>query len=378
MKLSLTLSLLLGVATLFQGCGSTEDATKKAKKDTVVISGTTTRATIFKLGKATVCLDTNNNNTCDDTELQTTAGQDGSYRLTTNTKVTDGSILIVQGGINLLDGNTSAITLKKYYDSSEGVQNIHIMSTMILQELKRHATIDSTTYEEVLQQMTGNPYNVSVSVLLDDPLDAARNGHEKYAAQLAIIEKSNQPTPSSSKVAQRSPSTTQEITIPSDLEQQTSDYLDTFSQYLSDIGDYLSGLVDMFSDFWADDKNTEEVIETPQSIEVLPITRADLNGAWYIIDNSGDKTCSFINSSDNISVTEADGTETDLSLTFSQSDDVINSMTLKLGFFTADTINFTEYRSNQTFDGSYSSDGETLSGVKMSSYAECKSTKLGL
>ena len=98
-----------------------------------------------------------------------------------------------------------------------------------------------------------------------------------------------------------------------------------------------------------------------------PITRDVINGVWHIDNAQSDDTCATIDAQNNMSVIEKDGSKTDLTLSYSDSK---KSITLKMGFFTADTISFVKYMSDRTFDGHYS-DGTTMHGTEMT-LTKCK------
>ncbi len=380
MKLSLTLSLLLGMATLFQGCGDTPEEAPTSDKTT--IQGSATLGSLLN-NDATVCLDLNNNKVCDSDEPSTQTSPLGEYKLTVDGTVEDGTLIIAYEGVNLLPpptGEHQNLKFYKHYQQIEGSQNVNVFSSLVVHDMQDSL---STTYDDakaniVAEYFTNSTKCASVDVkqAIKSPLDEGNellvcmNGLQAltYDTNTTLLQAS----------AQRA-----STTGGSDLDGYIEDNQTYYDSFLTAVDDYLDMFSDWWDSFWSD--TDEEPATEPPVVEEPPVTvvekdikRPDLNGVWYIIDQSGDKTCSLIDSNDNIKVTEADGTVTDLSLTFSKNGDIIESMTLKLGFFTADTINFAAYRSDFTFDGSYSSDGETLSGIKMDDYNVCTSTKLGL
>lgn len=374
MKLSITLSLLLGMATLFQGCSST-DETAQAKSTT--ITGSTTLASGLRAeNKSTVCLDLNDNLVCDTDEPAANTDIAGKYSLNVEGTVADGTMLLTYGGIDLLPLTDTNQTLKfyKHYVAAEGTQNINIVSTLIVDNMAQNP---DSSYADVKANIANN-YSIDPDQIDGDPLTLKGDFLNRVIGLQALSYDQNvsaQPS-SAYRAADQSADTAPDAGA---LNTFVTDNAGLLDDYLTLLNEYLDAISAWYDSLWEENAVVEEeIIVPPTVIEVLPVKRADLNGAWYIIDASGDKTCSLIDSSDNIQVTEADGTVTDLSLTFSKNGDVITAMTLKLGFFTADTINFAEYRSDKTFDGSYTSDGETLGGIKMSSYTTCKSEKLGL
>ena len=399
MKLSLTLSLLLGLATLFQGCSDsdTSPTTQPAAKVETTISGSTTLASGFKSEtKATVCLDENNNQACDENEASTQTDEQGQYTLVLDHEVEDGALLIAEGGLSRLprdvnSSNVNTLSLYKYYSSEEGNshQNINPMSTIIVNDLLAG---NSSDYKDTLANIA-NKYDFDEDRLLDDPIDVSTTWYswftdgpeffEKVAALEIYLMKM--------KEANKSPmhKSTAKATSPTDKELDIiiTENQSLFDEYLIAFQEYLDNISQSLSD-WYDTWTQEEAAKPPVAEEPpvvnppaptqQPLTRTDINGVWYIIDKSGDKTCSYISSDDKISVTEADGSTTNLTLKYKQINTNSASILLKLGFFTADTIVFDKFMSDKSFDGHYTSDGETLEGVPMKSIGNCKTDKLGL
>ena len=176
MKLSLTLSLLLGMATLFQGCGSTEDAPVDNSKKSTTIKGSTTLGSLLS-NDATVCLDTNNNKICDKGEPSTGTDALGKYKLTVDSSVDDGTLIIVQDGVNLLPpatGEQKNLKFYKQYQGSEDTQNINVFTTLVTNEMESNA---SSTYkdavETVLSEKFGNSTKCSFidsALVTKDPI----------------------------------------------------------------------------------------------------------------------------------------------------------------------------------------------------------------
>ncbi len=392
MKHSLSLAILLGITALFQGCGETEET---ATVDTqTVISGTTTiKSSRFDPDKATVCLDLNENNICNDNEPQTLTNEIGDYKILVPEAIKDGTIIIATGGYSLIlndDQNRSVkniITMHKNYKKSETAQNVNIMSHIVYLDMKQN----SSTYSDALENIA-NKYNYNgTDILLQDPIRIALEdkgfvidgpGVEYYYNAIAIEAYiSEQLKSHSSPAPMRAGSlTTEDDTIIPGLTDLTIDtdlfdsYLETLSAYFEAIWDYLFGGDDVIEEDSGSGDGTTEETGAPTTI---PVTRDAMNAIWYIIDASGDKTCSDIDSGDNISVTEADGKTTDLTLTYTQ-DGTLASLKLSLSFFSVDTIVITDYKDDNTFTGYYASDNETLQGEIVDNLATCKSGKLGL
>ena len=385
MKFSSTLLILLATATLFQGCGETEEAV--AADTQTVIQGSATLGTILN-NDATVCIDMNNNAVCDDNEPTAETDSVGQYKFIIDGSVEDGTLIIAQNGVNLLpppSGEHLNLKFYKSYQSSESDQNVNVFSTLVVNEMQNSL---SSSYAEAIETVVNSAFAnstycsfINSDLAIGDPISDRGDfltcmialQDLTYLADAAQI----QMAPALQRVVQADTS--------SDLDGYIEANTGYFESFLTALTEYLDAFYAWWDSLWADDGTVVEetpVTEEPPVVDepaatTLPITRSDLNGVWYIIDASGDKTCSDIDSADNISVTEADGKTTDLTLTYEQNGDLA-SMKLSLSFFSVDTIVFTEYKSDDTFKGYYASDNETLSGEKVSSLDICKSEKLGL
>jgi len=402
MKLSLSLSIMLGLATLFQGCsdGEKSPTAGKTSNKEVTISGKATLASVFN-NKATVCLDTNNNKTCDKSEPTTTTDSEGAYSFTTKSTVKDGMLLIVSHGytiIPLKDANDTVaqnIQFYKSYQSDDGDQNINIVSTLIADQLEVNDDNDYTLaiddfanqYPKYIQESSsffGTDNYVLKEDLTLDPIDEAAgwffgwfgsdknllklNGALQSIKQDSIVIKSKAPSRSASNSTLPDESTLDEFY------NSSSEYFDELLSFIEDFINWVSSAGDSEPEEEDEDKGQPEIVDPIVKQEA--ITRNKINGVWYIIDKSGDKTCAVISSNNKISVTDTANKTTDLKLTYKQINNNQASILLKLGFFTADTIIFDKYMDDRTFDGHYASDGETLKGSPIDTLANCKATKL--
>ncbi len=404
MNYTLSLIIFMVTATLFQGCGESEETyipPKTAKTTTIV--GKATLASVSD-SQATVCLDTNYNKTCELDEPNATVDNEGAYRLTTQANVENGMLIIVSNGYTIIpfkDTNASlARSLKFYksYQSDDGQQNINIVSTLITKQLENNGDNDYQHAINDFASLYPNYINaddawfddrIPKDDLLLDPVDEAAGwffgwfgGDEdllKLNAALQNILKDNNSINIQAKAASRV--AVNENNLPE--ESALDEFYNTSGVYF----DELLGFIEQFVNWISSVGDDEDAVTDPDP-EILPpegptepqlveIQRDHLNGIWFIIDASGDRTCSDIRENNDIAVTEADGGTTDLTLTYNNSK---KTMLLKLGFFTADTIQFENYYDNETFTGNYESDGETLKGYKVDTLDSCKydADKLGL
>ena len=415
---------MLGLATLFQGCGESKESPTAAKKtvdtekttpdvtlpgvdvDPIIttVSGKATLASISD-SAATVCIDINNNKACDENEPKTTTDNEGAYTLSTEKLLENGMLIIVSHGYNIIkfkDANDTLsrnLTFYKSYQTTDDAQNVNIISTLIADQLEVNGDNDyqlaiDTFANEYPGQITNNyslfgsgDYVVKADLILD-PIDEAAGwffgwfGSDKNLLNLNgalqnIIKDKN-----SSRIQTKAPSRAANATTQENGPLPTEDELNNF---YNTSGDYFKDLLSFIEDFinWissTDDDSTElPEEETPvvgPEVTQAPILRDSINGIWYIIDKSGDKTCADITADDKISVTDTADKITDLDLTYDQINKDQASILLKLGFFTADTIIFDKYMSDRTFEGHYASDGETLKGSPIDTLANCKATKL--
>ena len=397
-KLSLTLSLLIGSVALFQGCSSTDDTietttgtTAPVQTSTTIEGSTTLMSSPLRAEeKATVCLDLDKNSICDTYEPQTHTDAIGDYVLTVDTAVSDGDIIIVEGGISMFprdENSTNLNTLQffKYFNSAENEQNINPMSTLIVQELQK----SSYTYEEILIKLSSD-YYYSKEMLLNDPLDGLdeESDYFKFVAALEIymIRQANssvQRASSLQRAVETTTTTDTNTTAPTseELDAIIAEYSTIFDDFIASVEEFFTDISDTLEDWYDSFLSDETSSENNTTVELIPdsereaveVTRSVLNGTWYIVDASGDITCSTISSNDSMVVVEADGTETSLSLSY---DDTAKSIELTVGWINVDTIIFDVYYNNATFTGHYASDGETMNGRNMTS-SECR-TLLGV
>ena len=416
MRYSLLSALLLGTAALFQGCGGGGSASEPEIQSSTQaaaltkISGKSTLAS-DRTGSTTVCLDMNGNGECDVSEPSTATDEKGSYLFEIEENVPSGTWIIVQNGVSIIplpDNNETRMRHMKFYKSyqpSEGEQNVNMVSTLIARHLAAKGDGDyQAALDDFAKRYPGyvNADRIDKEDLILDPVDEAEGvfgffGNDELlhfnAAMQSISYSGTHRSAKHSAARTVDPAAEETLSIDIDLEsyipteEDLNEFYDSSSSYFDELDTYVDQFLTWIST-WTDDTqsqgttdgaqteaNTTEAEEEVPNVVEVPITRTIINGVWYIIDASGDKTCSVIDDSDNISVTESDGKTTDLVLKF---DEKIKAMTLKLGFFTADTIVFDKYWNDGTFEGHYDSDGEGMHGLKMDSLIACKREKLGL
>jgi len=390
----LSLSIMTSTALFITACGDVEDTYTPPKNpsqsSTTYISGKATLASVSG-SLATACLDTNYNKACDTDEPSTTVDNEGTFTLSTQSNVENGMLIIVENGYNIIPfkdkNDTLSRNLKFYksYQSTDGKQNVNIVSTLIAKQLQHNG---DSNYQLAVSDFTNlypnyiDPENswfdarISKNDLTLDPIDEAAawffnwiGGDEellKFNAALQTIVSNDNTINIQTRSSSRAP--VQENDLPE--ESALDEFYNTSGAFFTELLGFMEEFINWISSVGDNegtgtrpDPDTPVPEDTKPTVPlVLEIQRGNLNGVWFIIDASGDRTCSDIRSNDEIAVTEADGKTTNLSLTFNNSK---KTMLLKLGFFTADTIKFDKYYDNETFTGNYESDGETLKGFKI-------------
>ena len=408
----LSLSIMTSTFLFFTGCGDVEDTytppTNPTIKKSTIVTGKTTLAS-DSTSNTIVCLDTNNNQQCDQNEPTTSTDSEGYYSLSTD-NIQNGMLIIAKKGLaiipfpendNVTELEARSLKFYKSYQSADDVQNINIISTLIANKLLANS---NGNYQEAIDDFTLTYPNyinstnstsdddiVNKTELLLDPIEVSAgswyllwfdsdNDLLHLNAALQSLTYKNSKTTITAAPSRTAVQNDPDESALDDFYNNSADYFNTLDEYIEQFIQWVTSLLD--SD--TEDETTppdapipEEPDNTPQLTDIV---RSDLNGVWFIIDASGDRTCSVIESNNNISVTDADAKKTDLSLTYKQINANQASILLKLGFFTADTIKFDKYYDNETFTGNYESDGETLKGYKVDTLDSCKydADKLGL
>jgi len=391
----LSFSIITSTFLFFTGCGDVEDTYTPPNNPTIKKMTTVTgKATLASdsTSNTIVCLDTNNNQQCDQNEPTTSTDSEGYYSLSTD-NIQNGMLIITKKGLAIIPfpandhvTELEARSLKFYksYQSTDDVQNINIISTLIANKLLANS---NGNYQEAIDDFTLTYPNyinstnstsdddiVNKTELLLDPIEVSAgswyllwfdsdNDLLHLNAALQSLTYKNSKTTITAAPSRAAVQNDPDQSALDDFYNNSADYFNTLDEYIEQFIQWVTSLLDDEDSVVEPDPEAPVPVDpTPAEPQVLEIKRNNLNGVWFIIDASGDRTCSDIRSNDDISVTEADGKTTDLSLTFNDSK---KTMLLKLGFFTADTIKFDKYYDNETFTGNYESDGETLKGFKV-------------
>jgi len=406
MKLSLTFSSIITSFILLQGCGSEENKTSTTKINTATInksSQTIEGKTTLSSGtrsetKATVCLDRNRNERCNSNEEQVFTMPDGSYKLTIYNGIKNGDMLLVMGGIsNLVNEHTNklnTLTLGKIYNELESSQNINVISSLISNEVDK-----GLSYDDAVKKIA-QKYNLPTKILLSNPLDNANDffgkGREfvKITSALEIIFKAKEKSQVQKKFfddvldfvglgennTTESNSTDNNSSLLPSLD-EVNDTIDTYSTTFSDFFDSLNEYYDNFVGWLYSgdiDEDEEANLTATGFLFPIPLNREELNGAWYISDESNDATCTHINKYNDVTIFEADGNVTSLSLSVDGNLSDIRILDFTYGFISSDKITISAfYGYNHSFKGQYISDGEKFTAKKILTLRKCKE-KLGL
>ena len=347
-----------------------EDTTQKTtiKGSSMLSSGASEQS------KATICLDINSNGICEDDEPKTNTDKEGKFELKVDFKVKEGTHLIAKDGFSLVrqETNTDKLTYVKYYSSSEKEQHINAFSTYIVNELSDNPSL---SYKDAIANFL-NKRDIDIDVVNYEPIYAKKHLNESgnkffdttFAIDKLMYEKAKEKAKNADvNVSFRGVSSTN----PSDGEidqtiEDNKDYLDSFldmlKEYFEDLSKYLSD--------WYDSIFSEDVNGSTDIVDI-EITRDTFNGIWLLknYNDAQTKTCTVIDSADNVVVYEKDGAVTELTLEYNDTD---KSLILSKGFITAETIYFTEYKSDGSFKAHYS-DGVKVDGFVQDSLDICKS-----
>ena len=282
-------------------------------------------------------------------------------------------------------------TILKFDISNSSEKVIGFLILRLIDEIE----INKKSYEDAIIFLT-KEYSYDKKTLLSNPLDnydvvILGNGKEYFefvsGVEILIKEEIAKKTSSTKNKffnfpffpsrggGTTSAETTTTVPTVEEVNTVVSENESIFDAFFTSLSEYYESFLSLFDD------PTEELLEGESDLsfdapaKVAPITREELNGAWYILTNSGDKACTYIQSNDTLSLTESNGDKTDLVLTIKGTINNVSAMKLTYNGFSAETINMSEYMTNHTFKGSYSN-GETITGEKIKSLAICKSDYL--
>ena len=162
------------LALLLVGCSSSDETEVQQASVTqnsapVYVNGQTT------LASAKVCLDLNNNASCDEDEPSVTADERGYYTLESLSAISDGTRLIAEDGYNLVleQNNNGRFRFVALYDAARDENNINTITSLLAQLVGERSYSD-----EEAQQYLAEHYNIDLDEILQDPVTLATEQKE--------------------------------------------------------------------------------------------------------------------------------------------------------------------------------------------------------
>ena len=162
-------TLLTGLV-LFTACN--DESTPLQTIDTIPTTQSLHLSGKATLANAEICIDTNNNYTCDEDEQSVQSDDDGSYELEYQTSE-DSTQIIATGGFNLimLEQNNKNLAFSASLQSADETININTLTTLVVQDMQ-----SGSSYEEAIANIATR-YTLDESLITQDPLDTLSNEH---------------------------------------------------------------------------------------------------------------------------------------------------------------------------------------------------------
>jgi len=358
MQYKLSILSLVSAVILLGGCGENSSSNKF---DTTIISGKTT------LVRAMVCLDENQNQTCDESEVSTITDDEGTYYLEVNNRVEEGSTLLATDGYNtiLLQNNRHRLLFNASYSKDEQRTNINTLSTLV------HTKIEEGMSYTEAKKYIADKYLLDIDIVLSDPVESVDKDSRLLQISYAAESKASGNVSTSKQrfffnffKKEEKPEEEVVVVTETEVDESVSDgsYLDfNVDTYLEQLNTYVESVSSYFDTVYNEIFGEEEAVATD-------VTREALNGVWFLKNSdTPDSLCAEIDALDNITVYTNDSTD-ELAIEY----DGVNTIDLVYGWSTVETFVISNF-TNIAFDVEYS-DG-TASISKVATLAECK-TKL--
>ena len=234
-------------ALIFTGCSSSPEQVSSNSDDTerVSVRGSSS------LAKATVCIDLNRDNSCQESEASTTSAEDGSYELTYVEEGTHEAYLVAEGGFNLitLQENSSNMVLLGSLDENAS-HNINTFTTLI-----EEAVQNNMSYSEA-KRYVASSFNLDETYIDEDPLTLLEETQtQDYFLTLRSIEDQQvQESDSIDEYIQafqnRAPLRSVELNSSVITMDEAVEAVNDSDIYDFDLEGYLQRLSDLFADFF--------------------------------------------------------------------------------------------------------------------------------
>ena len=172
--------LLLCSTFIILGCGNEENNNKKSPIQTLTkISGVST------LGNATICIDSNSDNSCNQNETSTKSQADGSYKLETTQRLSQGTHIIAYEGDNLilLESNNTKLLLISPYDEKQRELNLNTLITLVSVVMK-----EGKSYDEAVE-FVAQRYELDSALITQNPLETVKKENtQRHFQTINVIE----------------------------------------------------------------------------------------------------------------------------------------------------------------------------------------------
>ena len=156
---------IISLFFIFNGCNSSSN--KNTNKEDIQQSKKTTIKGASTLAKATVCIDENSDNFCNESEPQTLSDEKGNYSLLYDGEVAEATTILAQGGdnLNLLEENKAKLMLKASFLNGKEGTNLNTFTTFIATRVNKGLT------HQKAKEAVANKYGVDVNHIEKNPLD---------------------------------------------------------------------------------------------------------------------------------------------------------------------------------------------------------------
>jgi len=218
---------IISATLLLSGCGSSEQDetnTFTQSEQSFELKGVTT------LSKATVCVDTNSNKSCDDNEQSTITNNEGEFSFQLASPLHEGETILSTGGHNLIldEKNDAGMKLMSSYHNTKETLNITTLTTLVALAVE-----NGQDYNDAIEYVA-NRFNIESSLVDANPLQTVQNENTQiHFLTIAAMEKyflHIDETEDSSKSAPRKAGGWNTGFISYDKADSALDYFDIFSK----------------------------------------------------------------------------------------------------------------------------------------------------
>ena len=273
---------------ILSGCGLSDNDYKSLKNseniNVITIKGKST------LSNAHVCIDENLDSQCNENEAQSVSDKVGKYSINFRGSVDKNTLIVSQGGYNLLllEENSINITLKKNYNSAVALQNINTISTLI-----SNIVDNDTDYSEA-KTYIATKYKIEMSALELDPVEALENNNSKVLFLTARAIEEYQVNKKAKLRAVESNVITEEVAdaalANTDIfEFNITTYIKNFYNFSFNIFNYLQ--CTLMGNCVTSKLYTKPKADIDDSLLTKKVSKEELYGFWLMQNNSKAEYC---------------------------------------------------------------------------------------